>query len=999
MPDCKRKKFPPFTFVMLLLLISIQANAQLVFKRDAELSHNTAFSVTKDKLGFIWIGTGNGLNRFDGNETKIYKPSYYHVQGEMKGRVIKSKLLEDNDDRIWFSTDITLNCFDKRKERFYNFDLNGKGGVFANPVCIENNMLWLASISEGVFQLNIATGESRQYMVMEKDETGNTINLMYHGISDLNGFLWFASTKGLLSFDIHKKKWKRYLPGKPLYAVAFCRDTIFAAEGKHIRWFHSREKTTGIINFTSNETIHTLHTDAKNNLWIGDAKGNVYVRDAAAAVKWNGSISGNKNNRSGFPIYSLYADTSGMLWAGTYSQGLWKAETSGKIFNTWPIAGIENASYINSIYENGNNLLLGTFDKGMLSLNRSDGISNQVLLPNTNSTIIYGKSVPLIQKDSKGNIWSSISGYLQVKENKSARFSAIKMPVPSNALLVPQLWCISEYNNGWLAGTTIGLYHIIKQGSGYRVTHLSKFGQDRIFGIWISPKNEIWIAHESGGVNRYKNLNADTAGKIFPDVNVRSFAFQPQYQIMWLSSFSGVIAYHLPSGKFKIYSEDDGLMNNYIAGIIPLKDELWISTDHGLSKAKLKFNKGDIFPKVRFQNFTTADGLPDNSFNIRAFHRGLSGDLYFGTPSGIIWFNPEKVKATQKTPAVKMISILVNEKAADSLAAEYIHNLSLPYHQNTLFFRFQGIDYSQPENIHYAYKLEGWDKDWVYSKKINEVRYSRLPHGNYKFLVRATNSSVEWNNEIYSVTISIQAPFWETWWFKLLAISLIMLVIILVTRYVSQNRLRHKIAELEKQQALEEERKRISREMHDDIGAGLTRITLISEVAKHQSNKKELTEIAETSRQLVSSMSEIIWSIDPQHRSLTQLFSYLREQLNKLLEPSGIKYTIMLPDKVDEFLLTSDEKRNVLLITKEVVHNAIKHSQATNIVIKSWIEHDTIHFEISDDGKGFNLNETSLGNGLKNIKHRLEKLNAIYIIDTHPGTGVVTSFSIPLKSH
>jgi signal transduction histidine kinase len=254
--------------------------------------------------------------------------------------------------------------------------------------------------------------------------------------------------------------------------------------------------------------------------------------------------------------------------------------------------------------------------------------------------------------------------------------------------------------------------------------------------------------------------------------------------------------------------------------------------------------------------------------------------------------------------------------------------------------------------------------------------------------------------EVKTISVNITPPFWQTIWFKCLVVLILIAITLATARYIYQYKLRKRIRELEKEKALEEERKRISREMHDDIGAGLTRITLMSELAKHSAaNKEKLEEIANASRQLVSNMSEIIWSLNPEHRSLNQLLSYLREDLVKLIEPSGIDFTIEFPEEAKELLLSNEQKRNILLVTKEVVHNAVKHSKARSISIKAKVKEDNLRITIIDDGVGFDIDQVSNGNGLKNLQHRFTELEAQFAINTAPGKGVITSFSIPLKSH
>ncbi|HEX6915740.1 MAG TPA: triple tyrosine motif-containing protein, partial [Chitinophagaceae bacterium] len=375
------------------------------------------------------------------------------------------------------------------------------------------------------------------------------------------------------------------------------------------------------------------------------------------------------------------------------------------------------------------------------------------------------------------------------------------------------------------------------------------------------------------------------------------------------------------------------------------------------------------------------------------------GDLYFGLQKGLTWFRPGKIEVRQNSPVIRMVAILVNELPADTIASGYIRSLVLSHDRNNLFFRFRGINYRQPDKVQFAYRLDGWHKNWVYSKHLNEVRYSNLPPGKYSFLVKAANGSGEWSKDIYTVRVIIKPPFWKTFWFRAVIMISLLAGVIWLTRYISQNRLRERIVELEKQKVLEEERKRISREMHDDIGAGLTRITLMSEMARMESGKNDISEIADASRLLIENMNEIIWSIDPDYWSLDHLFSYLREQLNKLLEHSGIDYSISLPEDGCRIRVSNEQKRNILMVVKEIVHNAVKHSRASAISVNGWLEGGVLYFRITDDGKGFLVNEAKTGNGLKNIRHRLSRHDGSLSVVSEPGKGVTSSFSIPLNSH
>lgn len=237
------------------------------------------------------------------------------------------------------------------------------------------------------------------------------------------------------------------------------------------------------------------------------------------------------------------------------------------------------------------------------------------------------------------------------------------------------------------------------------------------------------------------------------------------------------------------------------------------------------------------------------------------------------------------------------------------------------------------------------------------------------------------------------------WLYFLAGVFAIIIIAILLTRYFAQHKLRKKIREFEEQERLNKERQRISREMHDDIGAGLTQIIMMSESAKHKKTEpgnRELEDIATTSRRLVSSMSEIIWSLNPENKTLDQLFSYMREQLHKQLDYSGIEYSLNLPEGFGSVTLSNEQRRNILLVTKEIVNNAIKYSGATVLSVAATVEDQKVIFKVNDNGRGFDSSQVTSGNGLRNIRHRVEELGGILELQTSPGQGCGYIYKIPL---
>lgn len=272
------------------------------------------------------------------------------------------------------------------------------------------------------------------------------------------------------------------------------------------------------------------------------------------------------------------------------------------------------------------------------------------------------------------------------------------------------------------------------------------------------------------------------------------------------------------------------------------------------------------------------------------------------------------------------------------------------------------------------------------------IIYNRLPD------INETTAVHDYLSKKYDLELR-PPPIWERWWFYVIALLLLLSVIIMIIQFIAQQKLKKQLAELQQQREMDKERQRISREMHDDIGAGLTQITMMSESAKNKITGgagKELNDIAETSRQLVTSMSEIIWSLNPENKTLEQLAAYLREQLHKQLEYSGKNYFIEITDEGKSIVLSNEQRRNILLVTKELTNNALKYSTAQNIFIKMKLSQKTLVCSVEDDGKGFDTDKNYSGNGLKNIRHRIEELGGEFNISSVKGKGSIFKYIIPL---
>jgi len=552
-----------------------------------------------------------------------------------------------------------------------------------------------------------------------------------------------------------------------------------------------------------------------------------------------------------------------------------------------------------------------------------------------------------------------------------------------------------RHKDQWLISTTLLSFNLetAKLVKDSKLVACNDLG-DFTF-LHTTGKNEQIIGYSEGGLALYSEGEYGWRYKkhLVSNMGFKCIYSDKKNELLWFGTDKGLMVLNDATGKYRLFSEADGLGNSYVYAILEREGQLWLSTNGGLCNVTILPGKENELPAISCRNYRHQDGLQGNEFNTGAYLKGRDGTLYFGGINGVNWVAPNVIEPVKKIDHLAITQFTVNDAPADStLSPQYIKQLHLQYDQNNLYLRFHALEFSNPENIHYSYQLAGWDNNWINSKTNNEVRYNNLAPGSYLFKVRASNAEGSWPNAAYSIAIRIDPPFWRTWWFYLTCCLGAVGTIAWIGRKSIQWKLKKERAKLEQQRTLYAERMRIAQEMHDDIGAGLTQIGLMSESAKlHYKGangiKEELEDISSTSRQLVDNIGEIIWSLNPQHNTLEVLLYHLREQLNKLTEYALLDCLILFPANIPAIVVNNQQRRNILLVTKEIVHNAIKHSGGTNIRISVAVEQHQLLFDVTDDGNGFDTAIIHPGNGIKNIRQRIHEAGGVLQLSSLEGKG------------
>jgi signal transduction histidine kinase len=517
--------------------------------------------------------------------------------------------------------------------------------------------------------------------------------------------------------------------------------------------------------------------------------------------------------------------------------------------------------------------------------------------------------------------------------------------------------------------------------------------------LWISPDKQLYAftlngfliwQKESIVFNKYTRDGKDA----LVDVN----SAQPcDSKNLWLATNNGLIKMDLNGRISHWYTELDGLPNHYLYGLI--KDHhghLWISSNGGLS----------FFDPAAtvFINYQPEDGLQSREFNSGAYYLSPSGWIYFGGINGYNWFNPDSVSHEKSSTIVMLTGIRVNDQEflADTCPMA-LNELTFHYTENTLTFEFAAINYEKPGKSSLEYKLEGYDKGWIYAGQNNHARYPRLIPGRYLFRVRELYSNDE-ESPLSTLAIEIRKPFWMLPSFLISAGISILVILYLIVRYFTVMKMKRRIALLEHQREINSVRTRIASDLHDDIGSGLSKLAMMLDTTRlGQTSEAELKNrleiLSQKTRMMGDQLRIIVWALHPQDDHLSGLISYIRLQISEFLDEHHLILDFNEVSQIPAIVVTAEFRRNVYYSIREAVHNSIKHSGGSQIRIHIGIELNQLILHIEDNGKGFDPEAThSYGQGLRIIKSRIQALGGTVSILSKPGEGTKISLQIPFRA-
>ena len=1066
----KRLKFLFFLSVFFISVIGNANKPELLFDHITSkdgLSHSWVTHIYKDSYGYMWFATeGNGINKYDGHNFTVYKHNPKDRNSLTDNLV--TFIYEDKKRNLWIGTQYGLNIYDRELDKFKPY--TNLYDRYVGGMCEMNNgKLYLTTVHDLIIldtedesvDFIIEESENLQYTFSENcmlqytknkfligtteglisiESTSNNITPLLKDINvrslykDSNGNIWIGTEKnGLFCMTCSKND-----STKPLF--------------KNYKYNPNNE------NKISNAVILKIQEDHKGFLWIATESDGINLLDLNNTNEKEPifyhyrSDSGNESGLSSNSIQDIYIDKNqNTIWIGTFNRGIDYYNKIMYKFNT--IRNNPNSSNslnnnnVHVFYEEGENLWIGT-SEGLNIHNRRNNKWQHFRHEENNSKSIGARGVYAIFKDNRQNMWIGTwgGGLNLFNENNETFTRYLHDKNKENSISSNNVFDITEDKEGtlWIAtmGGGVNLFNYnTKTFEKYKENNNDNMNNinDWVTQITETSNGEIWFAtyygaysinKEKKGVLHFRHMEDDPKSI---SSNSISTIFEDSKNNLWFGTESGLNFFNRDSSNFSLYSEEDGLPNNSIKGILEdNQGNLWLSTNNGLSKFISAVNK----PKIpEFKNYSVEDGLQGNEFNGRACLKGKDGKFYFGGNNGFNVFYPDSIKENPHKPEIVFTDFLLFNNPVeigkkDSPLKKHISRtkqIVLSYKQSVITIKYAALNFIVPEKNKYAYMLVGFDKDWNYVGNKKEATYTNLDPGKYLFRVKGSNNDGVWNEKGASLQIIITPPFWQTIWFRLISIVLIILAVYTIYLFRVRNIVAHG-RELEKKvEERTEDLRKSNQELEDfayivshDLKAPLRGINELAEwITDDYQEKldKEGKENLKMLRERAVRMNDMIQGILEYSRIGRTEGKEEKVDLNKLLKEvvyllaphDNIK--IKIENKLPKY--TADRTRLTQLF-ENLLSNAIKHAGKPEGIIKVTCEEkpNEWKFGISDNGPGierkhwdkiFKLFQSldpdpknkSTGIGLTIVKKILDLYKGRIWIESEKGRGTSFYFTLP----
>jgi signal transduction histidine kinase/ligand-binding sensor domain-containing protein len=968
-------------------------SAQII-QTEQGLPQNNINSIIQSNDGYLWLATFGGLVRYDGVRFKVFDSA--NTPQLQNSRI--TALFEDGNQIIWIGhetgdlTRLGAGRFESvaipgsaHREPVSQITMDRQGNMI---VCYQDGSLRDAQTGAWI-EASVAPDPQRGPAICARDDEGALWVLRFGALSrvvgaktqsvELNRFaadqlvsgicrareggVWIA-TQGQIRRRV-RDEWVGethiiFWPRTTITALVEMNNGTLAVatidQGIYLLRPNARpyhfERKDGL----PSDWIRTLSDDREGNLWAALGSGGLAVlrRDRVKPVA-------SEDRWKGRTVRSVAATSKNQIWAGTEGAGLYRyvQEYSRERFipTTADRAPTTNSFVWSFAEDTDQRLWISTAENGLFQL-AGDKFQPPPGLEDflTPVRALHGS------RAQRAVFLGSRSGLLKYENQKL-------LSLGTN-LIGADVRCIVESTNGviWFGMFGGGLGKL-ENGKATQFRKADGLSSDFVQCLYLDETDgALWIGTAESGLNRFKN------GK-----------------------FTTITAANGLRDQVICHIADDGLGN------------VWMTSQSGImrvAKAGLNECADGKLKRVRCLTLGETDGLPTSQCSGGLQPTGAKtadGILWFATLKGIVAIDPTNVRTNQpplplaEELRVNDVPVALKRGAAPS---------AIPSGRHRYDFDFTAISFAAPERVLFKYRLAGLEDEWTGPTTKRTVSYSHLPPGDYRFEVSACNSDDVWAEAAKPIRFTVLPLFWQTMWFRILAVLAAIALVGLAALLITRQRYRRRLELAERQRGIERERSRIAQDIHDDLGSSLTRIILLSQSARGDLDSpdvaaKDLDRIYDTARNLTRSLDEIVWAVNPRHDTLDSLATYLGKFAQDFLNAANIRCRLDLPVSVPSWPLTAEVRHNVFLAFKEALNNAVKHANATEVRVSLNLQPAAFKLIVEDNGRGFSPPQsapdaTNTEDGLQNMRKRLVEVGGSCEIYSQPNKGTRITFQVPV---
>jgi len=955
------------------------------------LPGSVVISVIQARDGYLWLGTQHGLVRFDGIHFTVFDEG--NTPGLINDQV--DHLFQDSHTNLWIGTaagGVAL----ARNGSISNFSVRrgGEEGQLVSACEDAGGAVWLYTADA-----HLARYQNGEMEILDFNFKSPAVCRML--VAEKSGPLWIGEDWGMFSFRPANFK-------PPAFAVeqlirAQRLDYLLASQnggtwrlmdGQVQKWGPTQaEKNWGPYPW-GNVIIKDACEDQNGNLIVGTLGAGVFWYEADGKYR---QISTAQGLSSPY-VLSLCLDSQGNLWVGTDDGGLDRIKR--KLFNS--PAGLPPRN-VQSLSEDARAGLWVAFGARGAAYWETNSVQDFQVGPLQDAWTV------LVDHQQRVWVGTRDEGLFRLETNQF-------QSVPGTEILGLQISVLFEDQGGQLwVGTPNGLgcwngktWKMYTRQDGLSGSSISALAEDAAGNLWIGTKDGGLNCFKDGRFVSYRESEDGLPG------NDVSCLYVDNDGSLWVgTSGHGLARFH--QGQWTRYARRDGLVSNSISYLIgDDTGDLWVGSNLGLMRISKKILDAAANGSANFaacRVYGEADGLPTrecSSGSEPAACRTRDGRLWFPTTKGLAYVNPAELKPNLLPPLVMIESVLVDgrEQKTNHLDSIWQQSIVIPPGHDRLEIHYTGLNFSAPNAVRFQYRLEGHETAWTEAGDTRVAFYNKLPPGDYRFHVEACNEDGVWTEPGSALAVTVQPQFWQTGGFRAAVILGFLGIVAIVVRYLSTQKLQRQLQALKQQEALEKERSRIARDLHDQLGANLTQVALLGELAAADKHSPEevgahAQQISQTARDTTHSLDEIVWAVNPSNDTLDGLITYACKYAQEYLTVAGLRYRAEVPPQLPAAVIPPEVRHNVFLAFKEAVNNVVKHAQATEARIRLRLQPGQFTLEIEDDGRGLATPDASgaqTRNGLRNMRKRMEDIHGQFSVSSGAKGGTIVQLVVPISN-